>query len=92
MRAARFHNVGSPLRLESVPVPELVPGEVLVKIAGVGVCRSDLHIIEGRYDVALPLIPRSRASRIEPEPVRSSIWSARTKRFASPPPSLDRAG
>ncbi len=35
------------LREESVPVPEPGPGEVLVRVSACGVCRTDLHVVEG---------------------------------------------
>src|SRR5579863_8770259 len=36
-----------PLRIKDVPQPELVPGRVLLKVRACGVCRTDLHIVEG---------------------------------------------
>jgi 2-desacetyl-2-hydroxyethyl bacteriochlorophyllide A dehydrogenase len=48
MRAARFHGPGLPLRVEELPVPELADDEVLVRVAAVGLCGSDVHIaVEG---------------------------------------------
>jgi propanol-preferring alcohol dehydrogenase len=38
--------VGAPLVFEDRPVPELRGEEVLVRVRGVGVCHSDLHILE----------------------------------------------
>ena len=32
-------------RLEEIPVPEPGPGEVLLRVAGAGVCHSDLHLL-----------------------------------------------
>ena len=52
----------SPLRLHerSIPVPNA--GQILVKIHVCGVCRTDLHVVEGELpDVALPLIPGHQA-------------------------------
>jgi propanol-preferring alcohol dehydrogenase len=43
-----------PLAVVDLPVPEPGPGEVLVRVAACGVCRTDLHIIEGE------LAPRRR--------------------------------
>lgn len=40
MRAARLHGVGD-VRLESLPVPEPAPGEVLVRIEACGICPTD---------------------------------------------------
>ena len=47
-----------PLRLRDVPVPEPAPGEVLVKVHANGVCRTDLHVVEGELpDVPVPVVP-----------------------------------
>jgi propanol-preferring alcohol dehydrogenase len=54
MRAARLHE-GHRLRIESVPVPELAGDQVLVRVAGAGVCRSDLHVLDGMLDEYLEL-------------------------------------
>jgi alcohol dehydrogenase, propanol-preferring len=37
----------APLRLEDVPTPEPQPGHVLLRVRACGVCRTDLHIVEG---------------------------------------------
>jgi alcohol dehydrogenase, propanol-preferring len=48
----------NPLRLKDVNTPEPGPGEVLVRVRVCGVCRTDLHVIEGELPpVKLPLIP-----------------------------------
>lgn len=39
----------SPLAWDEVPVPRPGPGQVLVRVAGCGVCRSNLHMIEGDW-------------------------------------------
>jgi propanol-preferring alcohol dehydrogenase len=36
-----------PLHIAEVPRPELVPGHVLLRVRACGVCRTDLHIVEG---------------------------------------------
>ncbi|MGA2371200.1 MAG: zinc-dependent alcohol dehydrogenase family protein [Candidatus Korobacteraceae bacterium] len=36
-----------PLRIEDVPQPALEPGHVVLKVRACGVCRTDLHIVEG---------------------------------------------
>ena len=47
-----------PLKLRDVTVPVPAPGEVLVKIRACGVCRTDLHVVEGELpDPKLPLVP-----------------------------------
>lgn len=58
MRAMLFQEVGKPLRPVRVPVPEPGPGEVLLKVHACGICRTDLHIVDGELtEPALPLIP-----------------------------------
>ena len=37
----------APLRLVELPVPEPGPGQVLLRVLACGVCRTDLHIMEG---------------------------------------------
>lgn len=39
--------MGGPLRLEDVPLPEPAGTEVRIRVAGAGVCRTDLHIVDG---------------------------------------------
>ncbi|MBI5576090.1 MAG: zinc-dependent alcohol dehydrogenase family protein [Deltaproteobacteria bacterium] len=49
---------GSPLAREDAPVPSPGPGEILVKVSACGICRTDLHVIEGDLpSVRTPLIP-----------------------------------
>ena len=48
MRAMVFYGIGQPLQLEEVPVPQVGPDEVLVRVFAAGICGSDIHIaIEG---------------------------------------------
>jgi propanol-preferring alcohol dehydrogenase len=47
MRAARFHGIGEPVRVEDVAVPEPGAGEVRVAVRACGICGSDVHIVEG---------------------------------------------
>jgi NAD+-dependent secondary alcohol dehydrogenase Adh1 len=47
MKAARLHQYDAQLVIEDVPKPEVAgPHDVVVKIGGAGVCRTDLHVIE----------------------------------------------
>ena len=46
MKAAVYRGQGK-VAVETVPVPPVGPGEVLVKIAAAGLCHSDLSVIEG---------------------------------------------
>ncbi len=45
MKAARFYRVGDPLKMETIPIPELSSGEVLVNVKACGICGSDIHIV-----------------------------------------------
>jgi NAD+-dependent secondary alcohol dehydrogenase Adh1 len=59
MRAALMRNYHHPLELIERPVPELRrPDEVLVRIAGAGVCATDVHAIEGLMEPAGVSPPR----------------------------------
>ena len=56
MLAARLHSPGEALHLEEVPIPEPTGTEVRVRVAGCGVCRTDLHIVDGSQPrVEMPL-------------------------------------
>ena len=59
MKAAVVHEFGKPLLIEEVAVPEVPPGQVLVKIVASGVCHTDLHAADGDWPVkpSLPFIP-----------------------------------
>jgi propanol-preferring alcohol dehydrogenase len=46
MRAFRIPEWGSPPVLDTIPVPEPGPGQVRIKVAGNGLCQSDLHMPE----------------------------------------------
>ncbi|MDT7628246.1 MAG: NAD+-dependent secondary alcohol dehydrogenase Adh1 [Pseudonocardiales bacterium] len=59
MKAVRLHDYHKPPVVEDVPEPTLSgPLDVIVKIGGAGVCRTDLHIIEGQWAEAMgPHLP-----------------------------------
>ncbi|WAH55312.1 zinc-dependent alcohol dehydrogenase [Pseudomonas silvicola] len=59
MKAAVLHQIGGPLQIQQVPVPQPGPGEVLIRITACGVCHSDLHAMDGDWAAqpVLPLIP-----------------------------------
>src|SRR5438309_11282035 len=48
MRAGVYRDKGV-VRVEEVPVPEVGPGEVLIKVAACGVCGTDIKKIFQRY-------------------------------------------
>jgi propanol-preferring alcohol dehydrogenase len=55
MKAMLFEGVGKPLVLRDMEVPEPGPGEVLLKVSACGVCRTDLHVLDG--DLREPRLP-----------------------------------
>ena len=58
MRAMLLDAPGKPLRLARIPVPQAGPGEVVVKVEACGVCRTDLHVVDGELPgPKLPLVP-----------------------------------
>lgn len=44
MKAAVVRNFGQPLVIEEMPIPEIQPYEVLVKVMASGVYHTDLHV------------------------------------------------
>jgi propanol-preferring alcohol dehydrogenase len=58
VRAAILNSPGSPLRLADVPAPDSEAEQVLIRVRACGVCRTDLHVVDGELrDPKLPLIP-----------------------------------
>ncbi|SEL40697.1 alcohol dehydrogenase, propanol-preferring [Chitinophaga rupis] len=58
MLAMVMEGPGQPLVLRNLPLPVPAEGQVLVKVIACGVCRTDLHIIDGELaHPKLPLIP-----------------------------------
>jgi NADPH:quinone reductase-like Zn-dependent oxidoreductase len=76
MKAVRLHQFGGPdvLRYETVPVPGITSGEVLVRVHAVGVNPPDWYLRDGyehaglpaelRPDIPLPAIPGSDVSGV----------------------------
>ena len=52
-RAALFRTIGAPLSIETIALDPPKPTEVLVRIAAVGLCRTDLHVMRGERRVAM---------------------------------------
>ncbi len=49
---------GEPLRAAELPAPEPARGELLLEVSACGVCRTDLHLLDGELpDPKLPLVP-----------------------------------
>jgi NAD+-dependent secondary alcohol dehydrogenase Adh1 len=59
VKAVRIHGYHQQPVVDEVPEPSVKgPLDVVIKIGGAGVCRTDLHIIEGQWDAAMhPVLP-----------------------------------
>jgi len=58
MRAMRLHAAHEALRCDRLPVPEPDRGQLLIRVHACGVCRTDLHIVDGELsEPKLPLVP-----------------------------------
>jgi NAD+-dependent secondary alcohol dehydrogenase Adh1 len=54
VKAVRLHEFHQPPVVDDIPEPTIGgPLDVIVKIGGAGVCRTDLHIMEGQWDAAM---------------------------------------
>ena len=58
MKALQFTQQGRP-KVAELPVPEIADDEVLVAARSVGICHSDIDLLEGRYIIPIryPIIP-----------------------------------
>jgi propanol-preferring alcohol dehydrogenase len=52
MRAMVLERVGEPMRMVERPVPEAGPGQLLLRVLACGVCRTDLHLVDGEVEIA----------------------------------------
>jgi alcohol dehydrogenase, propanol-preferring len=58
MRAMRLHAPRQRLELDDVAAPAPGPGEILLEVSACGVCRTDLHIVDGELEGGrLPVVP-----------------------------------
>jgi alcohol dehydrogenase, propanol-preferring len=55
MRAMVLDSPGSPLRGAELPQPEPRPGQLRIRVEACGVCRTDLHVLDG--ELAEPKLP-----------------------------------
>ena len=55
MKAVRLHAYNEPPSLDEVPEPEVTgPHDVIVRVGGAGLCRTDIHIRDGWFAAAVP--------------------------------------
>ena len=64
LKAAVLFETETPLQIEDVAVAKPGPHEVLIRTVACGVCRSDLHFVDGLYPHALPAIPGHEAAGV----------------------------
>ncbi len=58
MQAMVLHSIGTDLQFTDMPDRLPGPGEIRVKVAACGVCRTDLHVVDGELpNPVLPIIP-----------------------------------
>jgi len=57
MRAMVLEEPGSPLRAAELPMPEPGTREVLIRVHACGVCRTDLHVLDGEVRARHPIVP-----------------------------------
>jgi propanol-preferring alcohol dehydrogenase len=54
----RLHRARQPLVRDQCAIPDAGPGQVLLKVRACGVCRTDLHVVDGELpDTRLPIVP-----------------------------------
>jgi propanol-preferring alcohol dehydrogenase len=83
MRAMVLDAAGAPLRAAEVAQPEPGPGQILLRVIACGVCRTDLHIVDG--ELTEPKLPLVLGHQVVAEVVGAGPGA---ERFASG----DRAG
>lgn len=57
MRAMQLDRPGTPLRMVERPMPQAGPNQLRIAVSACGVCRTDLHIVDGDIHGRLPMIP-----------------------------------
>jgi propanol-preferring alcohol dehydrogenase len=58
MRAMQLERPGEPLQATELPEPQPGPGQILIRVHACGVCRTDLHIVDGDLPRAKsPVVP-----------------------------------
>ena len=55
-RAALFHAVGEPLTVEQIDLDDPGAGDVVVRMAAVGICGTDLHQVKGEFRRPTPMV------------------------------------
>ena len=82
MRAAVYRGVND-VRVETVPVPEIGPGEVLMRIHTCGVCGTDLKKIHTGSHAAPRIFGHEMAAKSMPATLRPSVLEFRAGTLAT---------
>jgi S-(hydroxymethyl)glutathione dehydrogenase / alcohol dehydrogenase len=64
MKAAVLFEAGKPLEITDIRISKPGPREVLIRTAAVGVCRSDLHFVDGAFPHPMPTVPGHEAAGV----------------------------
>lgn len=87
MRAMVFERAGTPLRAVELPMPKPGPSQLLIKVSSCGVCRTDLHLLDGELQIASPprVLGHQIVGRTVPGDVRVGVpwlgWTCGRCRF-----------
>ncbi|NML10305.1 zinc-dependent alcohol dehydrogenase family protein [Sphingobium sp. AR-3-1] len=57
MHAMQLDGPGKPLRMVTRPLPVAGPAQLLIKVVACGVCRTDLHVLDGEIPAHYPIVP-----------------------------------
>jgi alcohol dehydrogenase, propanol-preferring len=88
-----FDRVGAPLRAAELPRPRPGPGELLLRVRACGVCRTDLHLLDGEVEIAEP--PRILGHQIVASVAGGFGWGeglSRVVEGSSPLPAVSEPG
>jgi len=64
VKAAVLFEAKNPLEIHDITIDKPGPREVLIRTAACGVCRSDLHFVDGAYPHVMPTVPGHEASGV----------------------------
>jgi propanol-preferring alcohol dehydrogenase len=93
MRAMLFEEVGRPLRALELPIPRPGPGQLLLRVRACGVCRTDLHLLDGEVEIASPprILGHQIVGTVEAVGAPVAAPSERSAQAESPAPANGRA-
>jgi len=58
MKAMQLAAPGTPLKLVDLPMPRPAPDEIVLRVLACGVCRTDLHVVDGELTQGkMPIVP-----------------------------------